>query len=114
MPDKEYSSEFVKYEFDETEKKEMSVEMARKMSELQLKQDTKKAVMSDFTGQINGLDADLKDIASKLNTGYEYRNVKCEVRKDFETNKVHYMRTDTGEIVRTRKMRAEDSQTTIC
>jgi hypothetical protein len=56
----------------------------------------------------------LEGVTSKLcaiiSTGYEEREVDCEVRRDFKHGKVTTIRTDTGEVVDERTMTAEERQ----
>ena len=107
---KEYTNEYLKYAFDEDEKKDLAIEMARKLAEIQSVEDTKKAVVSDFKSRIDQLNSDVNGAAIKLNNGYEYREVKCEKVKDFEDQIISFIRCDTFETVKTVKMKASDFQ----
>jgi len=109
----EITNEYVKYVFTDEEKKEMSTELALKVSNQSTAEDEKKAIMSDLKSKIDSLAAQSNNLANKLNNGYEMRIVKCEVVKDFKKNTVKIMRCDTGEVIKTREMSHEDRQETI-
>jgi hypothetical protein len=113
MTEKEFCNEYCKYSFTKEEIDEMSAEMARLVSDLETAEDEKKAVMSDFKGKIDSLTATIRQAAGEINNGYEMRNIKCEVIRDHEKGKIMHMRTDNGEIVRTKKMTDDDRQMEI-
>jgi hypothetical protein len=108
--EKEFSNEFIKHTFSDDEKRDIAVEMAQKVSELQQAEDNKKAIVSDFKSQIDGIQARVNNAATKLNNGYEMRTVKCEVVPNWDKKVWEYMRTDTGEKVKEEAMTADDLQ----
>lgn len=108
--EKEFTKEYVKHQFTESEKREMAQDLAQKVSDQQIAEDEKKAVMSDLKSRIDSLAAQANSLATKLNNGYEMRNIKCEIEKDFKGGIVRHIRTDTGEVVRERKMNDDDRQ----
>lgn len=108
--DKEFSNEYIKYTFSANEKAEIAAEMAQKVSELQQAEDSKKAVMSDFKSQIDGIQANVNNAATKLNSGYEMRSIKCEVIPNWDKKVWEYLREDTGTVAREKPMTADDLQ----
>ena len=108
--DKEFSTEFCKYTFTEDEKKALASEMAQSVSSLQSAEDQKKAIMSDLKGQIDSLQAKVNSSATKLNNGYEMRQIKCEVVADYDAKLWTFIRTDNGEIAKERRMTQDDLQ----
>jgi hypothetical protein len=68
MEENEKTTEYVKYHFSETEKKEIATEMAQKVTDLNGAEDEKKAIASDFKSRIDGLQANINAAATKLNT----------------------------------------------
>jgi len=108
--EKEYSNEYVKYVFSEDEKKEIATELAQKVSDLNQAEDEKKAINSDLKSRIDGLQATVNGSATKLNNGYEMRSIKCEVVPDYELKVFRYIRTDTNEIAKERRMSSDDLQ----
>lgn len=106
----EFSNEYIKHFFTDDEKKEIAIEMAQKVSELQQAEDDKKAVMSDFKSKIDGFQANVNSAATKLNNGYEMKTIKCEVVPDW-TNKIwKYIRTDNMEVLKEKGMTTDDLQ----
>jgi hypothetical protein len=113
MEEKEFTNEYVKYQFTKDEIDEIAAELAQRTSELETAEDEKKAIMSDLKGRIDSLTATVRQAATKINNGYEMRNVKCEIVKDFKSGQIKHVRTDTGDIVRTKKMTDNDRQMEI-
>ena len=111
VEDKEYSYESVKHVFDEEERRDIAVEMARKVSELNQAEDDKKAVMSDLKSKIDGLQAQVNGAASKLNSGFEYRQLKCEIDRDYSQRKILYWYEE--KVVKEKPMTVDDLQMKI-
>ena len=104
----EHSTEYIKFTFTENEKREIASEMARKVAELNSAEDERKAVASSLKSRIDSLQAQVNDAANKLNNGYEYRNVKCEVDRDFKEKTIYFI--FDGETVKEKPMSADDLQ----
>jgi hypothetical protein len=113
MEENEKTTEYVKYHFSETEKKEIATEMAQKVTDLNGAEDEKKAIASDFKSRIDGLQANINAAATKLNNGYEMRNVDCTVIPDYERGVWLSVRDDNGQTARERKMSPDDKQRTF-
>lgn len=108
--EKEFLNEYIKYTFSANEKAEIAAEMAQKVSELQQAEDSKKAVMSDFKSQIDGIQANVNNAATKLNSGYEMRSIKCEIVPNWGKKVWEYIREDTGTNAKEKPMTADDLQ----
>jgi isopenicillin N synthase-like dioxygenase len=108
--EKKFENEFIKCTFTENEKKEIAIEMAQKVANLQQAEDKKKAVASDFKSQIDGIQANVNNAATKLNNGYEMRTIKCEVIPNWKKKVWEYWRVDIGTIAKTKPMTADDLQ----
>ena len=114
MPEKvEYASEFCKYEFDEGELKELAENMAMKTQEMQTIEDEKKSAMASFKDRLEGAQLELKSCAGKYKDGYEMRYIECEVVRDYDEGIIRFIRTDTGECARVKKMSNEERQMNI-
>ena len=113
MAKEKWSMEYLKYQFTDDEKREISEQMAQQVSELATVEDELKAVKSDYKSRIDGLQANVNGAASKLNNGYEMRQIKVQWIPDWDDKIWSIMREDTGEIVKTIKMTQEDLQTSI-
>jgi len=93
-----------KYEFNEEEKREIAVEMARQISEMEQAESEKKAILSDIKGRIDSLKQNIQSHTTKLNNGYEYKNMKVYCKEDFIAKLVRFFRPDTCREVKTRPM----------
>ena len=110
--EKEYSNQYIKHTFGESEKKEIAIAMAQTVGDLQCAEDEKKALVSEFKSRIDKLQAEINLAAGQLRSGYEMRNVKCEVERDYKRRVVRYWRTDIDDSVmaKERTMTAEELQ----
>ncbi|OEU62405.1 MAG: hypothetical protein BA867_09650 [Desulfobacterales bacterium S5133MH16] len=108
--EKEFTNEYVKYIFSENEKKEIATEMAQKVTELQQAEDDKKAIMSDFKSKIDGIQANVRNAATKLNSGYEMKSIKCEIVPNWAEKVWESLREDNGEVARKKPMTSDDLQ----
>lgn len=105
---------FLRCDFTELEMKELSAELARGTNELAQAESDKKAVMSQFAERINSRKSEVSSLARRIANGYEMRTVNCEVRlHDPKKGSATVIRTDTGEIVKSRLMTPEESQTEL-
>ena len=103
-------TEYLKYEFTEAEKKDLAGDLAQKVAALQRAEDEKKAIMSDFKSQIDGVQAHINNLATKFNNGYEMRQIECEVIPNIDHKVWETYRCDTGERVKTKAMTQTDLQ----
>lgn len=103
-------TKYLKYEFTETEMKEMSANMARATIENRNAADELKAVQAQFKSRIESAKNQADELARKIDQGYEYRNTECRVERDFAAVKVRVYRTDTGEMIESRDMTAKERQ----
>lgn len=105
--------EFVKYIFTDDEKKEISISMARDVSQKNALEDDKKAAMSDFKAQIDNLDGMINRSAQQLNSGYQHQNMEVEVRFNPDGNIVDFLNIETRKILKSRPMKSDESQMAI-
>lgn len=94
----------------EKEIKESGANLARFHSEISDLENQKKSVVSDFKSKIEKATAEADIEARKIQNGYEYRSVECEVQKIFDEKVVQVVRTDTGEIIKQRAMTPDELQ----
>jgi uncharacterized coiled-coil DUF342 family protein len=107
------TKELLKYFFSEEEKRELAQEMAEKVTEKQSAEDEKKAIMSDFKSRLDGLDAQINGAANKIRSGFEMRQIECEVVPVPERKVWEIYRMDTGDFIRTKPMTQDDLQLKI-
>jgi hypothetical protein len=70
----------------------------------------KKEVMAELKARETQIQAQVAALHSKLLSGREHREVQVEVYSDFERNVAVYVRTDSGEEIRTRALAADERQ----
>lgn len=109
----EYCVEVCKVQFTDAELRELSDTMARKIGEADAKDGERKEVASRFKAELDSLQNEIADLATKVRSRYHYSKVKCLVQRDFKGKKVTYTRTDTGEIHRDRPMTVDELQTEL-
>ena len=103
-------SRYLKYDFTHEELEDIQKKLAHATLQLREKEEHKKAVMSQFTSDINSLKADTNLLAEKINSGFEFRDVTCDIEYDFNNNMKTIIRQDTGEIVETVQASSEEIQ----
>ena len=108
------STDLLECLFTEIELKTLSNELACKIIEKTELETKKKSAISDFTGKINDMKAEINLLANKINTGKEYRNVDCIITMNSpNTGLKTAQRLDTKENIWTDEMTAEELQTEI-
>ena len=110
---KKTSDEFIKYVFNEDEKRDIAKNMATSVTMLQTAEDNLKAVKSQFKSEIDGYQAGINSAAQKLNNGYEMKTMECNVEYDHARQLVYFTRPDTLERVKERKMTSDEQQIEI-
>ncbi|WP_421901276.1 hypothetical protein [Maridesulfovibrio sp.] len=98
----------LQYRFTEEELHEKAQIMAEKSTLKAELEDQKKAVMSDFKAQIDKCEADLNLAAKHYRDGWMMSNVECIKRLNYKTGMVEFIRTDTGEMYKSRQMEGEE------
>lgn len=91
--------------------KDLAKELAYETRTLEETEDQKKSVVSDFTNTITGVKAKISGLANKVNNGYEFRNIDCEISfNNPEAGQKTIIRIDTGEIVKIEDMTQSERQ----
>ena len=103
-------TEFLKYVFTDEEKRELAEKMAHAVIEKNEAEEGMKAVASQFKSTIDRAKAEISSSASKINMGFDMRNVECLMQMDYKNNTVTIIRLDLQEVVRVRAMTAEERQ----
>jgi hypothetical protein len=94
----------------EEELKKISEQMANAVLERDEALDGLKSVQAQFKARITGAEAQISLCASKIQNGYEYRNVECAIERDYLLGEIRYFRKDTGEKADSRSMTADERQ----
>lgn len=92
------------------EKAVKSDELVRRLEEKEGLEERKKSSADDFKRMITAKECDIRKLTNEISTGIEHRDVSCHEVMSFARNQVDLVRDDTGEIVSSRTMRAEERQ----
>lgn len=104
------TSEFLRYHFNEDEKKDLAQGMAQSVIKARDLEEEKKTITSQFASQINEANAKANSAAQKLESGFEMRMIDCEEIWDYKTKTIATTRSDTHEEVRERTMNNRECQ----
>jgi hypothetical protein len=88
-----------KYEFTDEEKYQISKKMARTITEKQELEEEKKSVMKDYTSKLAAKSVEISADSRRVYDGFELRQMPCWVIKDFEKDKLIFVRKDNNEII---------------
>ncbi len=103
--------EHLPYKFNDEELKEFSESMARAFQDRSNLIAEKKAVLSKFSANIAGKDAEIEALSLKINSKQEHRYVECEIRMNTPTvGRKTLVRLDSNEIIWDKNMTAEECQ----
>ena len=98
------------YNFNDDEKRDIASELANGVAELKHIENRKKSVTSQLTSEMNAKQSAVDLAAEKLRSGFEMRQIECEVVYAYIDDVVRWIRTDNGEIAHERKMRPDERQ----
>lgn len=70
----------------------------------------KREAVSEWNAKIKTLKKRMAKASEAAVEGFEVRDVECEDRPDFDSKVVRTVRTDTGDVVETRSMTADERQ----
>lgn len=104
---------YLKYTFDELEKKEIAENLAIQTRNLDGILDAKKSAAAPFKSEEEAVKMEINTAARKYSDGYEMRNIECKVLFNYDSSSVTYVRIDNHEIVSVRKMRDDERQMKI-
>ena len=105
--------EFIKHKFSTEEKREIALQMARDVSGREALEDEKKAAMSDFKSQIDGLTSQINRAATRLNNGYEHKNMEVKVRFNSMAKTIEFLCVETGKVLKSRPMKTGEKQMSL-
>jgi len=107
----EKTKESLKHHFSDQEILEMSRSMARDNQELSAIEEAQKKAVADYKAQIQAKENTIQDLSRRINNGYEYRMIECELRYHTpEKGMAQLVRLDSGEVVRERRMETHELQ----
>lgn len=87
----------LQYDFTAVEINELAVELANKNQEVARMEMEKKSVVARYKANIDLLSEQVNDLSNKVASGYEYRDVECEVIFNQPKNgQKTFIRSDTS------------------
>lgn len=98
------------YVFTEKEKAQIAADLANGVAELARMEERKKSVASQIKAEIDAKQSSVNAAAEKLRSGFEMRDIECEVIYAYIDDVIRWVRTDNGEIAFERRMRPEERQ----
>ena len=105
-----HETRLLKCELTEEEVRVAAQELARNLDELEALDDQLGQVKADFKTQIVSKEAAAKVQRNLVRNKYDYRNTQCSMVLDYTNGTVTVTREDTGEVIKERKMLAEEKQ----
>jgi hypothetical protein len=103
-------TEYIKYVFSEEEMAEMAGKMAQAFSEKEAAEQRLKEIQKQIKAEIEACQTQISTLSRHYNTGHAYRNCECVVEYHFSEKQVRIYRADTGELVSSRVMKADEFQ----
>lgn len=101
----------IKYQFTKEEIDLKSKQLAVACEDRSRLEDEKKEIMSNFKYKLDGKNSEINLLSNHINTGFEHKNVTCEVQMDYKAGvKKYYWE---GKLYDTIKMTASDYQMEI-
>ena len=102
------TTEYLRYHFNEEEKKGLARDMAQNVIKVRDLEEEKKSITSQYASKINMAVAESNAAAQKLESGFEMRTIDCEEVFDYVNGTVRIYRQDTSELVKDRTMTQAD------
>lgn len=102
-------SRYLQCVLSEEELKKYSSDLARAAQDKNEIESRKKQAMSDFNAQISAKDADIVSFATKINNGWEFRNIDCRWEYNWDKAVKSLFREDTLECI-ARNIPLEDDE----
>lgn len=104
-------TEYLQYSFSDPELLDMAREQSRTIQEKGTLERKKSELAKTLAGEIEGKQATIDRISEGIRNGYEWRNIECVIRYDSpRSGMAEIIRTDTGEVAKTRRMTSEELQ----
>lgn len=108
--EKQTCREYLRHDFTPEEMNVMHKDLAVKTVGLRHLQSDFAAVKKQFASDIEKADGEIESLADKLNSGFEHRLMVCELSFDYEKDVKYAIHPETGEVVKTMDITAEDRQ----
>lgn len=104
------TTRYLRVDFTPEEVIAMRGKISQNLQEAARQKDALQAIKKQMQGQIDLLEQETLLLADKSNSGYEMRNIACDMKSDWDKKRIVVTRKDTGEIVEDRAMRGDELQ----
>lgn len=111
--DKRPCAEFLKVELTDAEILALGKDQGRALLDKSHLEDQLKEFKDSIKGKISTKETTIKHCSNLITQGYEFRNVECEWRFDWDANVKELFRLDNGEQVTMAEITKEDRQSTM-
>ena len=107
-------TEYLQYHFTDPELLELAREQSRTIQEKGALERKKSEISKTLAGEIENKQGQIESLTERVSNGYEWRNIECVIHFDRPTpGMAQVIRTDTGDVVRERRMTAGELQLRI-
>jgi hypothetical protein len=103
----------LQYHFSQDELRDLGKKLAESQIQLRQLDADRKRVADEWNARISDKEAEITSLSSKVSSGYEYRDIPCEVTLNEPVNKKTARRLDTGETVWVRDLTNAEKQLTL-
>jgi len=103
----------IPFDLTDDEVREYSEKMARGVQDLEAMKEGKSAENKRRGDEIKTLQEQVNDLAGKVDSGVEMRDVECEWRKCFEKGTMELIRLDRDMIIEARPMDEDERQMSL-
>jgi hypothetical protein len=107
---KEISSQFLSCQLTEQEQQVFAMEMAEHIVEVARLDEELAFLKKHYKEYSDPLEARVQELAARVASGIEERNVETEIQYDYDAALVRVIRTDTWEQIAERKMTKAEKQ----
>lgn len=104
-------TEYLMYQFSDQELLDMAREQSRTIQEKTTLEKKKSELAKTLAGEIEGKQGLIDKLSECIRNGYAWRDIECVVQYDSpKPGMAEIVRTDTGEVAKTRRMTADELQ----
>lgn len=103
----------LQYKFTDDELRVLGKDLAEAQIQLRQLDDDRKRVADEWKTKISTKEAEIAALSNKVNSGYEYRDIPCEITLNEPIGKKTARRLDTGETVWVRDLTDGERQRTM-
>ena len=100
----------LKCQLTDDEIKQATEELTQSLDSLEVLEDDKKKMASDYKAQIEAKEAMIRVLKNRVRDKYEMRPVRCTMTLNYTQQTVSVIREDTQEVVKNRQMNEDEKQ----